>query len=154
MVEVTVAQLEVRLKEGWCDMGMFKKVLNAVSPVASVINKSGPVASLLGMKKKGSTGSKGGFGSMAASLANDPKVKNALEEGKARIAPVKAAGMKKGGKVHKMPDGTMMKGASHKMAYGGKVKKMAYGGKVKSGSSASKRADGCAVKGRTKGRIV
>ena len=48
-----------------------------------------------------------------------------------------------------------------KMAYGGKVKKMAYGGsptkkkkKVKSGSSASRRADGCAVKGKTKGRMV
>lgn len=34
---------------------------------------------------------------------------------------------------------------------GGKVKKMASGGKV---SSASKRADGCAVRGKTKGRIV
>jgi len=140
-----VVLLEVRLKEGWCDMGMLKKVLNAVSPVASVINKSGPVASLLGMKKKSSTGSKGGFGSMAASLANDPKVKNALEEGKARVAPKK---MSKGGAMHKMPDGTMMKGASHKMGHGGRVKKMSHGG------SASKRADGCAVKGKTKGRMV
>tara|TARA_Y100000389_G_C17470980_1_gene530799 strand:- start:4353 stop:4685 length:333 start_codon:yes stop_codon:yes gene_type:complete len=110
-------------------MGMFKKVLNAVSPVASVINKSGPVASLLGMKKKGSTGTKGGFGNIAASLAKDPKFKNALQEGQARIAP-------------------------KKMRKGGKVKKMAYGGKVKSGSSASRRADGCAVKGRTKGRMI
>ena len=32
---------------------------------------------------------------------------------------------------------------------GGKVKKMARGG-----SSASRRADGCAVKGKTKGRVV
>ena len=132
-------------------MGMFKKVLNAVSPVASVINKSGPVAKMLGMeKKKGiKMPGRGTMGSMMASLANDPKAKNALEQGKARIAPVKAAGMKKGGKVkkgyHKMPDGKIMKGASHKMA---------SGGKVKSGSSASRRADGCAVKGRTKGRIV
>jgi len=115
-------------------MGMFKKVLNAVSPVASVINKSGPVAKMLGMEKKKGTKmpGRGTMGSMMASLANDPKAQNALEQGKARIAPVKAAGMKKGGKV----------------------KKMAYGGKVKSGSSASRRADGCAVKGRTKGRIV
>ena len=120
----------------------FKKLLNAVSPVASIINKSGPVASLLGMKKKGSTGSKGGFGNMAASLADDPKFKNALQEGQARIAPKK---MSKGGATHKMPDGSMMKGASHKMS---------KGGKVKSGSSASKRADGCAVKGKTKGRMV
>lgn len=34
---------------------------------------------------------------------------------------------------------------------GGKVKKMAKGGSV---SSASKRADGCAVRGKTKGRMV
>ena len=140
-----VVLLEVRLKEGWFDMGILKKALNVVSPVASVINKSGPVASLLGMKKKSSTGSKGGFGSMAASLANDPKVKNALEEGKARVAPKK---MSKGGAMHKMPDGTMMKGASHKMGHGGRVKKMSHGG------SASKRADGCAVRGKTKGRMV
>lgn len=37
------------------------------------------------------------------------------------------------------------------MKRGGSVKKMASGGKV---SSASKRADGCAVKGKTRGRIV
>ena len=35
---------------------------------------------------------------------------------------------------------------------GGSVKKMASGGSVK--SSASKRADGCAVKGKTKGRMI
>ena len=110
-------------------MGFAKRFLNAVSPVASVVNKSGPVASLLGMKKKGSTGTKGGFGNMAASLAKDPKFKNALQEGQARIAP-------------------------KKMSKGGKAKKMAYSGKVKSGSSASRRADGCAVKGKTKGRMV
>ena len=40
---------------------------------------------------------------------------------------------------------------SAEMRKGGKVKKMASGGKV---SSASKRADGCAVKGKTKGRMV
>ena len=37
------------------------------------------------------------------------------------------------------------------MKKGGAVKKMAKGGSV---SSASKRADGCAVKGKTKGRII
>jgi hypothetical protein len=74
------------------------------------------------------------------------KKENALQEGQARVAPKK---MSKGGAMHKMPDGTMMKGASHKMGHGGKVKKMARGG-----SSASRRADGCAVKGKTKGRMV
>ena len=123
----------------------FKKLLNAVSPVASVVNKSGPVASLLGMKKKGSTGTRGGFGNMAASLANDPKIKNALQEGQARVAPVKAAGMKKGGKVkkgyHKMPDGKIMKDSEHKKTAKSKT------------SSASKRADGICKKGKTRGRM-
>lgn len=58
-----------------------------------------------------------------------------------------ASGMKKGGKVkkgyHKMPDGRIMKDSAHKgMKKGGKV------------SSCSKRADGCAVRGKTKGRMV
>ena len=68
------------------------------------------------------------------------------------LAPRRGAGgalggMKKGGKVkkgyHKMPDGRIMKDSAHKgMKKGGKV------------SSCSKRADGCAVKGKTKGRMV
>ena len=36
-----------------------------------------------------------------------------------------------------------------KMAYGGKVKKMKNGGKVK-----SHKGDGCAMRGKTKGRMV
>ena len=42
------------------------------------------------------------------------------------------------------------------MMYGGKVKKkMAYGGKVKMMKSGGKvRGDGCAVRGKTKGRMV
>ena len=127
LVEPTVAQLEVKLKEGWFDMGMFKKVLNAVSPVASVINKSGPVAKMLGMEKKKAVAMP--MGSGLTNMVKKAQGQNALQEGQARIAP-------------------------KKMRKGGKVKKMAYGGKVKSGSSASRRADGCAVKGRTKGRMI
>ena len=40
-----------------------------------------------------------------------------------------------------------------KMAYGGKVKKMAYGGKVKKMKNGGK-IDGCAMRGKTKGRMV
>ena len=49
--------------------------------------------------------------------------------------------------------GSLGMGLAKKMGMkkGGAVKKMASGGKV---SSASKRGDGCAVKGKTKGRIV
>jgi hypothetical protein len=42
--------------------------------------------------------------------------------------------------------------ASRRIASGGKVKKMAYGGSVK--KTGARRADGCAVKGKTKGRMV
>jgi len=145
LVEPTVAQLEVKLKEGWFDMGMLKKALNVVSPVASVVNKSGPVAKMLGMEKKKAVARP--MDSGVVDMLKKGQGQNALQEGQARIAPKK---MSKGGRAtHKMPDGTMMKGASHKMGHGGKVKKMARGG-----SSASRRADGCAVKGKTKGRVV
>jgi hypothetical protein len=55
--------------------------------------------------------------------------------------------MEKGGKIkkgyHKMPDGRIMKDSAHKgMKKGGKV------------SSCSKRGDGCAVRGKTKGRMI
>jgi len=115
----------------------FKKILSAVSPIASVINKSGPVAKLLGMRKSGSTGD----GRLIQQMVKDGRIPTALEEGKARITPLTGAvqpGMKKGGMVkkgyHKMPDGKMMKGKSHK-------------------STASKRADGICVKGKTRGRM-
>ena len=45
---------------------------------------------------------------------------------------------KKGGTTHKMPDGTMMKGAKHGMKKGGSVT----------------RGDGACMKGHTKGKMV
>ena len=58
--------------------------------------------------------------------------------------------MKKGGKVkkgyHKMPDGTMMKDSEHKNMKKPAKKKMKSGGMVK--------RDGCAMRGKTKGRMV
>jgi len=120
------------------------KIAGGIGMPVKKIGKALGIRELSGSNKMGAVGP----GKMA-SLMKQAQAQNALQEGQARVAPVKAAGMKKGGKVkkgyHKMPDGTMMKGASHKMA---------SGGKVKSGSSASKRADGCAVKGKTRGRIV
>jgi len=44
-----------------------------------------------------------------------------------------------------------MAGGPGGMKKGGKVKKMAKGGSV---SSASKRGDGCAIKGKTRGKLV
>jgi hypothetical protein len=46
---------------------------------------------------------------------------------------------KKRGAVHRMPDGTLMKGAKHGMKHGGSVK-----GKCK--------VDGIAIRGRTKAK--
>jgi len=58
--------------------------------------------------------------------------------------------MKMGGKVkkgyHKMPDGTMMKDSEHKNMKKPAKKKMKSGGMVK--------RDGCAMRGKTKGRMV
>jgi len=61
-------------------------------------------------------------------------------------------GYKKGGKVpkgmHMMPDGKMMKDSAHKKP----KKKMMGGGAVKYAKGGS--VDGCAVRGKTKGRMV
>jgi hypothetical protein len=145
-----VAQLEVRLKEGWFDMGILKKALNVVSPAASVINKSGPVAKMLGMEQKKAVARP--MGSGVVDMVKKGQAQNALQEGKARIAPKK---MSKGGAMHKMPDGSMMKGAVHKASSGKyiKPKKKKKNTKV-SKSQCSRRADGCAVKGKTRGRMV
>ena len=60
--------------------------------------------------------------------------------------------MMMGGKVKGYKaGGATMKAKGKKMMMGGKVKGYNKGGKV---SSASKRADGCAMKGKTKGRMV
>ena len=55
---------------------------------------------------------------------------------------------KKGGKVpkgmHRMPDGKMMKDSAHKGMKAGGMMKYKVGGSI----------DGCAVKGKTRGRLV
>ena len=72
-----------------------------------------------------------------------------------KMSPKMAKKYEEGGEVkkgyHKMPDGKLMKDSDHKkkktkkkMAYGGGVKKMKNGGKI----------DGCAMRGKTKGRMV
>ena len=124
-------------------MGILKKALNFVSPVASVVNKSGPVAKMLGIEKKKAVARP--MDSGVVDMLKKGQGQNALQEGQARVAPVKAAGMKKGGKVkkgyHKMPDGKIMKDSEHKKTAKSKT------------SSASKRADGICKKGKTRGRM-
>lgn len=128
----------------------FKKLLNAVSPVASVVNKSGPVAKMLGMEKKKAVARP--MDSGVVDMLKKGQAQNALQEGQARIAPKK---MNKGGAMHKMPDGSMMKGAVHKAASGKYIKPKKKNKNTKvSKSECSRRADGCAVKGKTRGRMV
>jgi len=117
-------------------MGFAKSLKKGLKSVTK------PVKSLLG--GSGSSGG-GGFGSIGVSAASqDPKLKNALQEGQARVAPVEAPkleAMKKGGRVkkgyHKMPDGRIMKDSAHK-----KAKK-----------STASRGDGICRKGKTRGRM-
>ena len=54
--------------------------------------------------------------------------------------------MKKGGDVgmHRMPDGRIMKDSAHKGMKAGGTMKYKMGGSI----------DGCAIKGKTKGRLV
>ena len=54
--------------------------------------------------------------------------------------------MKKGGDVgmHRMPDGRMMKDSAHKGMKAGGMMKYKVGGSI----------DGCAVKGKTRGRMI
>jgi hypothetical protein len=64
---------------------------------------------------------------------------------------------KKGGKVskgmHRMPDGKMMKDSEHKKPKKPtKPKKMMGGGMMKYGHGGS--VDGCAIRGKTKGRMI
>ncbi len=115
-----VAQLEVKLKEGWFDMGLLSMGALGVGP--------SKIKQKLGKNAGFALGTVPGI----AYRKRQSDKEDELEQANARVAPPKAAGMNKGGKV----------------------KKMAYGGKAKSGSSASRRADGCAVKGKTKGRMV
>lgn len=130
---MTVFVQEVRLEEGWCDMGLLSMgALGVAAP-----------------KIKEKLGKNAGFalGTVPGVMYKNRKDKkeNALQEGQARVAPVKAAGMKKGGKVkkgyHKMPDGKIMKDSEHKKTAKSKT------------SSASKRADGICKKGKTRGRM-
>ena len=89
------------------------------------------IGKALGMKKKG-TATPSGRGLGLENLVKQAQTQNALQEGQARVAPVKAAGIEP------------VKAAG-----------MKKGGKVKgSSSSASKRADGCATKGKTRGRMI
>ena len=139
---MTVFVQEVRLEEGWFSH-MFKKLGKIAGGIGAPVKAVGKV---LGIKELSGGNKMGSVGpGKMASLIKQAQAQNALQEGQARVAPVKAAGMKKGGKVkkgyHKMPDGKIMKDSEHKKTAKSKT------------SSASKRADGICKKGKTRGRM-
>lgn len=111
----------------------FKDVLGSISPVAGVATGKG----LFG--KAADKGLLGMIPRMVASEAqerDEVKLANRLQqEADAKRAAEAQAAM----------------GGMKPMKKGGKVSSYKSGGKV---SSASKRADGCAIKGKTKGRMV
>lgn len=127
-------------------------VLNVVK-LKDVWFKENIMAGCGGMKKKAMGGKikmKAGGGLKAVDAEKNPGLAKLPEDVRNDMGY-----MKKGGKVkkgyHMMPDGKMMKDSDHKkkktkkkMAYGGGVKKMKNGGKI----------DGCAMRGKTKGRMV
>ena len=89
---------------------------------------------------------------------NKVKEKDAEERArKYRTDAMMEKGMKKGGKVpkgmHRMPDGKMMKDSEHKKPKKPtKPKKMMGGGTMKYAHGGS--VDGCAIRGKTRGRMV
>lgn len=113
------------------------KLAAGIGAPVKAVGKALGIKELSGGNKMGSVGP----GKMA-SLVKQAQAQNALQEGQARVAPVKAPGMKKGGAVkkgyHKMPDGRIMKDSAHK--------------KAKAKSKAT-RGDGICRKGKTRGKI-
>lgn len=134
-----------------------------------------------GVKNMGSTAKKA-LETLQNPTAAKEALENARKEREAR-PKAKGGSVKKmayGGKAMKMAkggmpmvkkDGEMVPAFAAdgvgKMSYGGKVKKMAYGGKAmkmadgkmvtkkkKTTKVARRRGDGCAVRGKTKGRMV
>ena len=119
-------------------MAKIGKILGSISPLAGAVTGEGLFGK--GLAKLADSGA--GFLIPASYLAKSQRDKAA------RKAARPAAGMRGRPMVEDImvaeeaPAGAMMR-------KGGKVKKMAKGG-----STASKRADGCAVKGKTRGKIV
>jgi hypothetical protein len=135
-----VAQLKARLKEGWFSMGLK---LGDISPLAGIMTGEGMIGKLadkglLGLGPR-----------MIASRAQEKDEAKELAMMQAQQAQ-KAEAAKKQEMVAKMRRQRPQQDAGSTGGMSG-YKSYAKGGKV---SSASKRADGCAVKGKTKGRMV
>ena len=154
------------------ELGVVNNLRNAAQDGARTAKEFGARV-VEGAKNMGSKA-----GKALKTLQNPTAAKKALEEArKEREARPKAKGgsvkkMAYGGKAMKMAEGGSLpmvkKGGKMvpafaadgvgKMSYGGKVKKMSDGKMVtkkkKTATVARRRGDGCAVRGKTKGRMV
>ena len=87
-------------------------------------------------------------GGMAKNMKGFSKLPEAVQQ---KMSPKMAKKYEEGGKVkkgyHMMPDGTMMKDSEHKNMKKPAKKKMKSGGKVYC-------KDGCAVRGKTRGKLM
>jgi hypothetical protein len=111
--------------------------LGDISPLAGIMTGKGAIGELAG---------KGMIGIMPQMIANRAQEKDESKERAAMEQAKEAAVMQK----QQMADKTR-RPRPQKTGMEGGYKGYAKGGKV---SSASKRADGCAIKGKTKGRMV
>ena len=122
----------------WKDKGLIMGLkLGDISPLAGIMTGKGAIGELAG---------KGMIGIMPQMIANRAQEKDESKERAAMEQAKEAAVMQK----QQMADKTR-RPRPQKTGMEGGYKGYAKGGKV---SSASKRADGCAIKGKTKGRMV
>jgi hypothetical protein len=111
----------------------------------------------LGNAIRNTTGLAGNIGKLGGSILGGTQTRPANPQPTRITRPTGISGMARNpsavsqlGGLGGIAAGSMM-GKKPGMKKGGSVKKMASGGSV---SSASKRADGCAIKGKTKGKMV
>jgi hypothetical protein len=130
----------VKLKEGWFNMGLK---LGDISPLAGIMTGEGAIGKLA---------DKGLLGLGPRMIASRAQEKDEAKELAMRQAQdaQKAEAMQKDAVEAKMKRQRPQRSEEPTGGMTG-YKGYAKGGKV---SSASKRADGCAVKGKTKGRMV
>ena len=123
----------------WKDKGLIMGLkLGDISPLAGIMTGKGAIGELA---------DKGMLGIAPRMIANRAQEKDESKDRAAMEQAKEAEAMQN----QKMMAAKSRKSSPQKMGMEGGYKGYAKGGKV---SSASKRADGCAIKGKTKGRMV
>ena len=121
-------------------MGKLAKILGSISPFAGMVTGQGAFGK--GLAAMGDI--MGPMSGIAPRVAKSARDKRAEEQAAEQALMEKA--------LAEQVMAERMSRAAPAMKRGGKVKKMASGGVAK--SSASKRGDGCAMRGKTRGKMV